>query len=174
MGPASIAPESAGERPRSVNVVGGAFLALSSLRFLDDLIGWVVWQLGDPAPVIAFFLPRREHGFVPVDWVMRHFPTVVAVQGTIAACVVGISIQFLRLRPWARRALEVVAWLGLAVTLALGTGFAWASARTPRSGNFAPVLVGLLVTGLLLVAAIRAMRRPEVRAAFAARVNVGS
>ncbi len=166
MGPASIAPESAGERPRSVNVVGGAFLALSSIRFLLDLIGWVVWKLGNAGPVVAFFLPRGDHGFVPVDWVMGHFPTVVAVQGTIAACVAGISIQFLRLRPWARRALELVAWLALAVTVALGTGFAWVWARLPRSGNFAPVLAGLLVAGLLLVAAIRAMRRPEVRAAF--------
>jgi hypothetical protein len=166
MATASIAPDAAGERPRSVNVVGGVFLVLSSIRFLFDLIGWVVWKLGDPGPVIAFFLPRGEHGLVPVDWVMAHFPTVVAVQGTIAACVAGISIQFLRLRPWARRALEVVAWMALAVTGTLGIGFAWVWARLSRSGNFAPVLAGLVVAGLLLVAAIRAMRRPDVRAAF--------
>ena len=174
MAPASIAPEPAAERPRSVKVVGGAFLALSSIRLLFDVLGWIVWKLGNAGPVVAFFLPRDDGGFVPVDWVLRHFPTVVAIQGTIAACVALISIQFLRLRPWARPALETVAWLFLVVTGALVLGFARVAMRMPGTRSLAPTLAGLLVIGLLIAAAIRAMRRSDVRAAFRAGESAGS
>jgi len=178
MAAASIAPEPPGERLRSVTVVGTAFLVVASLRFLLDLLGWFVWKLGNAEPVVSYFLPRGDGGWLAIDrFVLRHFPTVVAVQGTVAACVAGISIQFLRLRPWARRALELVAWAVLAVITAVMGALVVTAARRPAAPIARPLagaVAVLLVLDLILGAAIRAMRRPDVRAAFRPRENAGS
>ena len=163
------APEPPPARPRSVTLVGTTFLVLASLRLLLDLLGWIVWKLGNAGPVIAFFLPRGGRGLVPVDSVIRHFPTVIAVQGTVAAIVAWISFHFLRLRPWARPALELVAWVALAVITAVAGAlvFEWSrlAPGSEASGLAASVAV-LLGLDVLLAAAIRAMRRPDVRLAF--------
>ena len=167
---AIVAPEPPPpERPRTVTIVGGAFLVLASLRFLLDLLGWLVWKFGNAAPVVSFFLPRGGRGLVPVDSVIRHFPTVVAVQGIVAACIACTSFHFLRLRPWARPALEFVAWLGLALITAVAGAlvFEWTRlAAGPDATGLAASVVALLGLDVLLAAAIRAMRRPDVRSAF--------
>lgn len=167
---AFVAPEPPPERPKFVTIVGGTFLVLASLRFLMDLVGWVVWKLGNPEPVVAFFLPRGEHGFVGADgFLFRHFPTIVAVQGTVAAGVAFISFNFLRLRPWARPALELVGWAAVSATTALAGAFtfAWTRLATgPNASGLAVTVAALLGLDLLLGAAIWAMRRPDVRSAF--------
>ncbi len=171
------APEPPAARPRSVTIVGTVFLLLASLRFLLDLLGWIVWKLGNAGPVVAFFLPRGGRGLVPVDSVIRHFPTVLAVQGTVAACVAWISLDFLRLRPWARPALELVAWVALAVITAVAGAlvFEWTRlAAGPEASGLAASVAVLLVLDLLLGAAIRAMRRPDVRLAFRGRGSPAS
>jgi hypothetical protein len=152
-----------------VTIIGGAFLTLSSLRFLFDVLGWLIWKTGDVVPVVSFFLPRGASGPVPVDWILRHFPTVVAIQGTVAACVATISFQFLRLRPWARPALEVVAWVALGVSIGLAVAFGVAASRfagAPNARGLAGPIFALIALALLLGAAIRTMRSPDVRAAF--------
>ena len=171
------APEPPAARPRSVTVVGTVFLVLASLRFLLDLLGWIVWKLGDAGPVVAFFLPRGGRVLVPVDSVLRHFPTVLALQATVAACVAGISIGFLRLRPWARPALEFVAWIALAVITAVAgaLAFEWTRlAAGPEARSLAASVAVLLGLDLLLGEAIRAMRRPDVRSAFRSGAGRGT
>ena len=167
--PSAPEPEPPPERPRAVTIVGGAFLIFSSLRFLFDVLGWLIWKTGDVLPVVSFFVPRGASGPVPVDWILRHFPTVVAIQGTVAACIAGISLQFLRLRPWARPALEIVAWVALGVTVGLSVAFGFAASRLSAvadGSHLAGLILGLLALAVLLGVAIRTMRGPAVRAAF--------
>ena len=150
--------------------MGTAFLVLASLRFLVDLLGWMVWKLGNAEPVVSFFFPRGQGAFLAADrFFIRHFPTVVAVQGTVAAVVVWISIGFLRLRPWARPALELVAWIGVMVVTALLGVFAFTWTRlssAPIARPLAVAIAVLLALDLLLGAAIRVMRATSVRTAF--------
>ena len=151
-----------------MKIVGRTFLVLASLRFLLDLLGWAVWKLGEAGPVVAFFLPRGGRG-LPVDSLIEAFPTVLAVQATVAACVAWISFTFLRLRPWARPALELVAWVALAVITVVAGAlvFEWTRLPTgPDARGLAASVVALLGLDVLLGAAIRTMRSAGVRSAF--------
>jgi hypothetical protein len=168
MVPGSGAPDPAEERPRAVTVVGWIFLVLSSLRVLEDVIGWVVWKVGDPEPLVRFFLPVGSPEDALALLTLRHFPTVVAVQAVAALGVAAISWSFLRLRPWARPALEIVCWIGVAIV----TGIAGFLA-SQRGGADQRVARGLAHAAFVLLAidlpfavAIAILRSPRVRAAF--------
>ena len=168
MEPRIVVPEPPREeRPRSVTVVGWTFLVLSSLRFLEDVWGWAIWKLGNPEPVIRFFLPRGEVGAMP-RWVMAHFLTVVAVQGAVALCVAVISWNFLRLRAWARPALEIVCWLAMALVTGIAGLVGYESARfgeavTVRQLSF---YFAILLADLVIAGVIWTIRSPRVRDAF--------
>jgi hypothetical protein len=167
---AAAAPDPPSSRPRSVTIVGGAFLALSSLRFLLDCLGWIVWKLGDAERVVRFFLPTASRGVVPLDWILRHFAVVVACQGAVAALVAVISYNFLRLRPWARPALESLCWIALAVTLAIACAFGLAVTRLPagpEARGLSASVASLCAVAALFGAATWTIRQPRVRQAFA-------
>jgi hypothetical protein len=177
-----IAESVPSERPRAVTVIGWTFLVLSLLRFLVDLAGWLAWRFGGVPDVLKAFPPPWSgdpqsplHG---LDATFRHLGEVVALQGLAAACVAVVSYQLLRLRPWARVAMEVVCGVGLAATVAFATFFvtAWAQtdAAARRSAGGArferwavPSVVAVtLVIGGLLGLTVWLLRRPDVRRAF--------
>lgn len=170
------------ERPRAVTVIGWTFLVLSLLRFLADLAGWLAWRFGAVSDLLKAFPPPWSgdpqsplHG---LDAIFRHLGSVVAFQGLAAACVAIVSYELLRLRPWARVAMEVVCGLGLAAMVAFATFFvtAWAhtDAAALRSAGGArfhrwaipSVMAVTLVIGGLLGLTIGLLRRPDVRRAF--------
>jgi hypothetical protein len=166
----AAAPDPPSSRPRSVTIVGGAFLVLSSLRFLLDCLGWIVWKLGDAERVARFFLPKTSRGLVPLDWILRHFAAVVACQAAGAVCVAFVSYNFLRLRAWARPALEAVCWIALAATLAMACAFGLAVTRIaagPDARGLSASVASLCAVAILLGAAIWTIRQPRVRRAFA-------
>ena len=55
-----------------------------------------------------------------MKFVFQHFERIAMLQCAIAILVIIASIQFLRLRRWARTALEVIAWLGLVYVVGFG------------------------------------------------------
>jgi len=169
MDPASAPPR---ERPASVTIVGGAFLALASFRFVLDCIAWFVWKLGDAERVMRFFLPRPMRTFAPLDWVIRHFATVVFVQAIVALGVALVAYNFLRLRPWARPALETICWIALggAVALACALGLHAAGLPAgPEARGLSASLAPLFAVAAALGAVIWTVRRPPVLQAFAPR-----
>jgi hypothetical protein len=168
MEPGTGAPEPAEERPRAVTVVGWIFLVLSSLRFLEDVFGWVIWKLGDPEPLLRFFLPPGSPEDALALWALRYFPAVVTVQAILALCVAAISWNFLRLRPWARPALEIVCWIAVAIVTGIAGFLAFARAGTTErvALGLARAVFVLLLVDLLFAAAIATIRSRGVRAAF--------
>ena len=167
MGPVSVAPESSEERLRSVTIIGWTFLVLALLRILVDSLSCLVWKLGNAEPVVAFFIPRGVRGVD--EMALRHFPFVLAVQGTVAAAVAFIAYRFLRLRAWARTAMEVVCGVAIAVaaSIAVGLSIEWSRlARGAESNVVAAVIVALLALAVVLGRVIGTLRRPVVRRAF--------
>lgn len=167
MGPVSAAPEPSEERPRSVTIIGWTFLVLALLRILVDSLSCVVWKLGNAEPVVAFFIPRGVRGVD--ELALRHLPSVLAVQGTVAAVVAFIAYRFLRLRAWARTALEVVCGIAIAVvaSIAVALSIEWSRLAPGRESNgVAAVVAALLAVGVVLGRVIGTLRRPIVRRAF--------
>jgi hypothetical protein len=111
-----------------------------------------------------------------LDFFMRHATEFLVAQILVAAAVAYAAFELLRLKPWARRAIEGFAWLGTLVTLAVALyTFAWTVAvarETPAeaeqiriAGLFAAIIIAL-VGSALFGGTIYYLRRTAVRRAF--------
>jgi|GEM_PF-2747953 len=105
---------------------------------------------------------------------LDHFEAVAAVFIIFGLASLIIGVQFLRMRPVARPALEVLAWVVLGGTL-LSEGATltiWKQSDPNQAGNWISSPVTSLILSLLQVFAciliIRFVRSPAVRAAFRA------
>jgi hypothetical protein len=105
---------------------------------------------------------------------LDHFEAVAAVFIIFGIASLVIGVQFLRMRPAARPALEILAWVTLGATLLLE----WATLTVGKqqadmpAGNWISSPITSLLLSLLQVLAciliIRFVRNPAVRAAFRA------
>lgn len=175
-------PEEERKRPRSVTLIGRVWLVLAvlyMLRSLVNLIFWKLLQMGAPG------LLRSVAEQSPYAWFLRplfrHLAALMSVQ-VIASALVGFSAyQLLRLRPWARVAMQVVCWFALAFLGSFTAFWAWfwpkaaaAQAATDPSfsehsygeiGLLAGVVICLAVcAGLAVMIAL--LRGSKVREAF--------
>jgi hypothetical protein len=165
------------QRPRAVTVIGAAWLIFGGFRFLGGLLGLIMWKLGGMQDL--FNRPTAFSGLLPVRTlrsVFRQFGVEVTLQMLVGLVVVFCAVGLLRLRPWARPAIEALCWLGLIFVVCfsilwvfLWTGVIGEAASHPSSYRSLAVSITLLLTGglaLAFVVMIRALRRPDVRAVF--------
>jgi hypothetical protein len=90
------------KRPTSITFIGWMFIASALLVILLGVKGF------------ADFTIKKQ-----ADWGVPS-GLIAMVQGVLAIFVIIVSIQFLSLRRWARTALEVITWLGLAYVVGFG------------------------------------------------------
>jgi hypothetical protein len=171
------------ERPRAVTVIGWLWLVLAGAVFLRAVMDLVLWKILQPAmPSLLHLVTEREPEMRLLGPLFQLYSLFKTVEAVLAAAV-GISAYFfLRLRPWARIALQTVSWL----VLFYGACFAglWIAIwRRPVADEAARGVLSLqsrgalgLLAGLLaalvlvagMIVLIRFLRSPRIRAAFAA------
>ena len=109
------------KRPTSVTVIGWIFIAGAILMILSGGMGFAAFtfmqQMGEEMPPFPEEAPFQ---FSVMEVIFQHFGLIAIVQVALAVFIIIASIQFLRLRRWARTALEVVAWLGLLYLVSFG------------------------------------------------------
>jgi hypothetical protein len=168
------------QRPRAVTVIGWIWLVVATLRFVDGLLGYFVWKVGGldrGIPFLSFRSGGLQVRAMDLDFFVRHATEFLVAQILVAAAVAYAAFELLRLKPWARRAIEVFAWLGILVTLATALyTFAWTVAvarETPAeaeqiriAGLFAAIAIALIGSALFGGGTIYFLRRPAVRRAF--------
>jgi hypothetical protein len=102
------------KRPTAITVIAWIFIVGAILMIVSSSIGFlaftVIKQRVGEMPPIAQVLP---HQFRIMNIIYRNFGILALLQVTLAIFVLIASIQFLRLRKWARSALEIISWLGL-------------------------------------------------------------
>jgi hypothetical protein len=110
------------ERPAVVTVVGWAFVLVSLLMLLSGGMGLAALLLVEGASRAG--LPEAFEGAPAMFYVtvvfLRHFGALAALQVVVAALVLFCAAKFMRLRAWARSALELFTWLSLLGLLAFG------------------------------------------------------
>jgi len=170
------------ERPRAVTIIGRLWLILAVLLFCKAVVNLAVWKVLQPdapslvrdalanAPKLSFLRP-----------LLSHITAVMTVQALWWVFVGVAAVGLLRLRPWARVAMQGVC--GFLLVYFLGIEMFWALVwPNLPSGNARGVALGAssravaLVAGLTVCAAASAgliwmivlLRGPRVRAAFAA------
>jgi hypothetical protein len=168
------------ERPRPVTIIGRLWLVLAVVFLCKALVNLAVWKVLQPdAPgLIGDALERT-----PKLWFMRpllsHITAVMTVQALWWIFVGLAAFWLLRLRPWARVAMQgICAFL---LVYFLGFEMFWAIVWPNLPERSAAVALGTsyrtlaLVGGLTVCAAMCAgliwmivlLRGPRVRAAFA-------
>jgi hypothetical protein len=174
--------EPAAKKPTSVTVIGWIFIVVSGLMLLSGAMGLVSFSLmkkmsGGEFPPMVEGMPGA---FKASAFMFKHFGLIAFLQILFAGFSLFAGIQFLRLRSWARTALEVIAWLGL--TYIIGFGIFWiiswvsitsaipaeGAAAPPAAFNIIGAIMGAVVIAIFAVPAIVIiifLRKPEVRRA---------
>jgi len=148
--------ESPANRPTAVTILGSIFLVVAALY-----VPFTFWRW---SPSSAW--PPRS-GAPWYDWFNAVWHPYVCVLWSIFVAV--SAVQFLRLRAWARTALEVIAWLPLALAggqLAVAV-LLWLPSD-PGLGLLSTIIVLVfgVVVGVPCVIIIRLLRSPGVRGAM--------
>jgi hypothetical protein len=94
-------------------------------------------QLGEEMPPTPEGAPFQ---FGVMEVIFQYFGLIAMMQVALAIFIIIASIQFLRLRRWARTALEVIAWLGLVYIV--GFGIFWVVSWIGITSNI-PVTEGV-------------------------------
>src|SRR4051794_16197569 len=104
----STAPEP-GERPRAISVIGWLTIAFSALLTAKALIDLVVWKAMGPAvPRLLGMAGDPSVSSPSVRMVLGHIVEIKLAQAALWVGVACIGIGLLRLRPWARVAMQAV------------------------------------------------------------------
>jgi hypothetical protein len=167
------------ERPRAVGVIGWTSLLLSVVLSAKALIDIAVWKVMGPAmPTLMGMASERPPAPPFLRSVLAHLTEIKLAQAALWVVIGATAVALLRLRPWARVAMQAAGWLVLVYFA--GVLCVWAVAWSKAGGDpTAPrlsdssrmgVLVGGVSIGAVLAAFIVAMignlSRPEVRRAF--------
>lgn len=174
--------QAAEKKPAAVSAVGWIYIAVSGLMILSALMSLVMFAVmrkvtGGEFPPMGQGMPE---GFKFATFMFKHYGLIAFVQLLVAGFGLYSGIEFLRLRAWARTALEVLTWLGLAYIVGFGifwivswmgatSAFPPAEAGGPTAafGIFGAVM-GLVVSLVFAAPAIIIivfLRKPEVRRA---------
>jgi hypothetical protein len=160
-------------RPTSVTVTGWLTIALGTLGILA----------GPPVFLVSKFMPSPtefppDPAFALQYWLLGHFRVVACVQTVVAASALIAGFGFLRMRSWARSYIEVLAWLYLVGTLAIGTLWVRSAVGISRRVSSEPGfpfppsmfvgtgIVGIVVTVVPTLLVIWALRSKVVRGAM--------
>ena len=153
-------------RPTCISVIGWFWIIVGGLMFLSGTIGFVAFLL-TLCPAQNENILR--HSVSPLLWVV---PVVAILQLVVAILAVVSGIHFLKLRHWARRALEVLTWAFLILVVGFGVCwvFMWTTTSSARFGiTIVGTVMGALITiayGTPLVIVLRFLRGQKVLSAM--------
>jgi hypothetical protein len=109
------------KRPTAITVIGWIFLVSSILMILSGGLGFIAFsfmnQMAEEMPPIPEELLNQ---FQILRIIFQNFGIIALLQVALAIFVLMASIHFLKLRKWARNAVEIVAWLGLLYVVGFG------------------------------------------------------
>jgi len=168
------------ERPRAVTVIGRLWLVVAVLLLSKALVNLAVWTVLKPdAPSFIRDTLAQTPRFRLVQPLFEHLTAVMMLQATWWIFVGIAAFALLRLRPWARVAIQGVCCFLLVYTVAFE--IFWAAVwPTLAAGSAGAIVMGAshrtvaLVAGLTVGAAAAAgliwmivlLRGPVIRAAF--------
>jgi hypothetical protein len=160
------------ERPKAVTVIGWIWLVLAAISFFKTIVNFIFWVALKPAiPSLVAMAAREDPMARYLNPLLEHYSLVLAVQALLAAAV-GISAYFLlRLRPWARVAIQTVCWLGLVYLACFAVFWLFIMSRAAAAHPRGPVPTSVGIAVCLALAAglavmIGSLRSRRLRAAF--------
>jgi hypothetical protein len=150
------------DRPTSVTIIGWIFIGVAGLIILSGAMGFMTFTFMKQTEEKNYLpMPEGLPGHFKVMWgIFRYFDTLAILQILFALFIIITCIQFLKLRAWARAALEGISWLGLVFVAGFGIFWiiSWISATSgiavAESTAGPPSIFGLIgiVMGVTIMA----------------------
>jgi hypothetical protein len=175
---AMVADEAPPVRPRIVTIVGWVWLILGTFRFLNGVLALIVWKVGgiDRLPLFRFQSEGMQVRVAGLETLMSNAVPMFVAQILVAAAVAWTAFELLRLKRWARPALQAIAGLGILLTAGIAVYVYLATANmsglagTERdevrtAGIAAAALISVLGFAFFGIT-IWLLGRPAVRRAF--------
>ncbi len=160
------------ERPKAVTVIGWIWLVLAAVSLFKTIVNFIFWVALQPAiPSLVALAAREDPMTRYLNPLLEHYGLVLTIQALLAAGV-GISAYFLlRMRPWARVAVQTVCWLGLLYIACFAAFWLFVMSRAvaARPRSQIPPSAGILVCAALavgLAVMIGMLRSRRLREAF--------
>ena len=167
------------ERPRAVTVIGRLWIVVAVLLVGKALVNLAVWTVLKPdAPSFIRDTLAQTPRFRLVQPLFAHLTAVMMLQALWWIFVGIAAFALLRLRPWARVAIQGVCWFLLVYSVAFEIFWTAVWPTLPAGPGAMPLgasyrtvaLVAGLTVGAAAVAGLIGMifllRGPRVRAAF--------
>ena len=164
------------KRPTCVTVIGWAWVIIGGLMCLSAITALFMSlafnQMVKSQPIVP---PEAPAGFGIFALMAEYFPLIATVQLFVAVFGIIAGINFLKLKSWARNALETLTWLLLLFVIGfmvfwLFTLFAMTSAsNAPIVMAVFMAVMGVVVTGVYgvpLGIMLKYLRGEKVRAAM--------
>ncbi len=153
-------------------MIGWIWLVLGALSLFKTVVNFIMWRALQPAiPSLVALAAQQDPTTRYLNPLLAHYGLVLTVQALLAAAV-GISAYFLlRMRPWARVAIQTVCWLGLVYIACFSVFwlFIMSRAAAARPRGQVPTSVGILICAALaagLAVMIGFLRSRRLREAF--------
>ena len=158
-------------------MIGRIWLVLAVLSVLRAAGNLIVWAVLHPAvPSLMGALNDREPRLRFLQPVFGHFVAVNVLVLLASVAVAFCAWELLRLRSWARPAIQTISGFALVYVVCLGLLWTWTWTKVPPESvahahaNRGLFLAGGLVLGLIFAAGFAAMiaslQNPRVRETF--------
>lgn len=137
-------------RPSSVTIIGWLAIVFGILMIFSGTFGLLVFSLTPVRP------SDQPVGGVPEPFVLMakifdYFGVLAAVQIAVATIMIASGAAFLRLRSWARTALEVLSWLALCFLVSFGGWWLYAATFIGSAASELPELPAVVTTAFFSV-----------------------
>jgi hypothetical protein len=169
-------------RPMGITITSWLWIVAGAFITFGAVMGGVAYSLMRQTDKPGIQGSDAPAGFWLMNLMLQNFGAVLAAQFVIAVVAICAGIDLLRLKSWARSAIEALCWLGVLWTI--GFGIYWVymwismssqmpSGAVPAGGNTFQVMgvvmgiVATLMFAIPLGIMIRYLRGHEVRGAIA-------
>lgn len=169
-----------GKRPSGLTVIAWLWIVSGALMGLGALLGTFAYSIVLDAELDPALTANAPAGLQLASPALGGFDLLLGAQVVVAVLSLWAGVALLRLRSWARTAIEALSWLGLLYCVGFGIFwiYLWGSITGQMPPDQMPVDPGTMRTigaiiGVVLAAVfaiplylmIRYLRGPEARAA---------
>jgi hypothetical protein len=122
------------KRPASVSVIAWTWIVTGAFMVFSGIMSLLMFAAMPSLTSQLPHSPNMPQGVGLMMGMFRYFGWLVAAQLVLAVVAIVAGYEFLKLRPWARAALEILSWISLIYVV--GFGVYWLSAWSTMTGQF--------------------------------------
>ena len=169
------------KRPTGITITAWLWIVMGGLMIFSAVMGGVTYAMMGNMSLPPSSSTEMPAGFaVMMNFIFQYFGVLLLLQGIVAVVAIWAGVSLLRLKQWARTAIEVLSWIAFLYTVGFGifwvymwismTGQVMAGSAPGNVDSFQVIgaVMGVIVSAVFAVPLwimIRYLRGVEARTA---------